>query len=153
MDIYGLSNKNATHMISVEDIYHFNDSTSYGKDEPICIPLDVFPPLTQTLTIAFMSHLGFSLQAGAHIGNLLGANKPSRARISSYVLLVFVFMLATAESIALMLYRNYWGTLFTNSEVITRAIARIMPLACTFMIADAIGSSSLGCILRGAGKY
>eukprot|EP00750_Incisomonas_marina_P006024 INCI14284.1.p1 GENE.INCI14284.1~~INCI14284.1.p1 ORF type:complete len:436 (+),score=65.21 INCI14284.1:417-1724(+) len=64
-------------------------STAEGAgDSASCVPLDVFPLLTQTLTVAFMSHLGFSLQGAAHIGNLLGANKPHRARRASKVRLV-----------------------------------------------------------------
>lgn len=66
--------------------YNVGWSTTGGAgDAASCVPLDVFPLLTQTLTVAFMSHLGFSLQGAAHIGNLLGANKPHRARRASKV--------------------------------------------------------------------
>ena len=50
-----------------------------------CVPLDVFPVLSQTMVLAFMLHFGFSLQGGAHVGNMLGGNQPKRARLSSVV--------------------------------------------------------------------
>ena len=48
-------------------------------DQSSCVPVDVFPLLAQIMIVCFMTHLGFSVQGGAHLGNLLGANKPQRA--------------------------------------------------------------------------
>ena len=48
-----------------------------------CAPADTFALLAQTMFLAFMTHLGFSMQGGAHLGNLLGANKPRRAATAS----------------------------------------------------------------------
>ena len=56
-----------------------------STDEASCVPLDVFPLLSQTMVIVFMLHFGFSIQGGAHVGNLLGANKPRRAKAATMV--------------------------------------------------------------------
>lgn len=56
------------------------DTTAGPNQTASCVPLDVFPVLSQTMVICFMFHYGFSIQGGAHVGNLLGANLASRAK-------------------------------------------------------------------------
>jgi len=60
-------------------------TTGAGGEHASCVPLDAFPIVSQTMVICFMVHFGFGVQGGAHVGNMLGANEPTRARTASLV--------------------------------------------------------------------
>jgi hypothetical protein len=75
------------HHFGIDDT---NATTTTGRGaatstSAACLPLEAFPVLLQTMVIMFMPHFGFSLQGGAHIGNLLGAGQAGRARTASMV--------------------------------------------------------------------
>lgn len=125
--------------------------TTLSADEVSCLPLDVFPLLLQTMVVVFMVHFGFSLKGGAHVGNLLGANEPKRARTASWVLLAFVASIAAAAAIILLLVRNWWGYVFSDDSQIVDMIAQTMPLVSLQLVAGALGPGALSSIIRGAG--
>eukprot|EP01050_Picozoa_sp_SAG11_P006245 SAG11_NODE_477_length_9118_cov_3.513582_7_plen_91_part_00 len=49
-----------------------------------CVPLAVQPVLGNTMVLGFMCHIGFGIAACSHVGNLLGAGEPRRARVTAY---------------------------------------------------------------------
>ena len=116
-----------------------------------CLPLDVFPLLLQTMVVCFMTHFGFSLAGGTHVGNLLGANLPTRARIASLTLIAFVASIATVEALILVAFRPWWGHAFTSDERMIASFAESLPLVALQAVAGALGPGALSSLLRGAG--
>ena len=67
-------------------------------------------------------------QGGAHVGNLLGADKPRRARVASLVLLALVASIASVEALGLIAFRRWWGRLFTDDDTIVQLVAESLPM-------------------------
>ena len=130
------------------------------KDEAIsgvpshvsCAPLDLFPILSSTMVISFFVHGGFSVAASAHVGNLLGASDPVRARTASQATLVLVLAIAAVESSLLLSWRKQWGKLFTPGEPeLVEMVGEQLPLIALYVLFDALGPGALNSILRGVG--
>jgi MATE family multidrug resistance protein len=117
-----------------------------------CAPLDLFPILSSTMVISFFVHVGFSIAAGAHVGNLLGASHPGRARTASRATLMLVLSIAAIESSVLLACRKEWGKLFTPGEPeLVDMVGEQLPLIALYVLLDALGPGALNSLLRGVG--
>jgi len=94
----GTENASETQNLTSRSALDSINSAATAASAASCIPVDVFPLLIQMVTIFFMVHLGFSMQGGAHIGNLLGANRPARARTASKVNLIHTASFAAPDT-------------------------------------------------------
>ena len=88
-----------------------------------CIPLAVQPILGNTMVLGFMAHIGFGIAACSHVGNLLGAGEPRRARITAHTALAIVVVVASAAALLLYTFRAQWAEAFSpDSEEVAALI-------------------------------
>lgn len=83
--------------------------------------------------------------------DLLGAQKPHLARVTSRLTIVFAIVCSGINSILLLLLRNVWGTFFSSEPEIIALVANVLPLVAAFQLWDGL-SGAMGGVLRGAGK-
>lgn len=60
-------------------------------------------------------------------------------------------VVASVNSLLLVLFRNSWGRLFSSEEEVIGIVASILPLVALFQLADSL-SGATGGLLRGAGR-
>ena len=83
--------------------------------------------------------------------DLLGAQKPHLARVTSRLTIAIAIVCSGVNSILLVLLRNKWGSLFSSEPEIIKLVANVLPLVAAFQLSDGL-SGAMGGVLRGAGK-
>ncbi|KAJ1375250.1 Multi antimicrobial extrusion protein [Sesbania bispinosa] len=81
---------------------------------------------TTSLIYVFPSSLGFAVST--RVGNELGANRPSRARISAVVAVFFAAVMGFSAVVFASSMRHRWGRMFTGDEEILRLTAAALPI-------------------------
>lgn len=99
----------------------------------------------------FMFYLGVSVSGNVRIGNALGAGKPDRARIASYLTLVLCNVGAIALATGLLVFRKQIPTLLTNDPGIDALTSQLLYVAAMFQVADATNAAVQGSF-RGSGR-
>ena len=118
-----------------------------------CIPLAVQPILGNTMVLGFMAHIGFGIAACSHIGNMLGAGEPRRARVTGYTALSIVIMISSSLALLLYSFRAEWAAAFSpDSDEVAALIVRCLPFVCAYIVGDSIGIGVLNFVLRAAGR-
>merc|ERR1712232_347409 len=97
------------------------------------------------------AHAGFSMAAGTHIGNALGAGDSAKARRTSTVTLLLASAVSGAISLALVMLRWQWSRLFSEDIETVRLMAQVLPVVAAYIFLDALGPGALINILRGMG--
>lgn len=70
--------------------------------------------LIQTTALIYVFPSSLSFGVSTRVGNELGAGDPHRARISSYVALVFSGVMGVGAMTFAAMTKNYWGKMFTG---------------------------------------
>ncbi|XP_061345685.1 protein DETOXIFICATION 51-like [Gastrolobium bilobum] len=81
---------------------------------------------TTSLIYVFPSSLGFAVST--RVGNELGANRPSRARLSAVVAVFLAAVMGFSAVVFASATRNRWGRMFTGEEEILRLTAAALPI-------------------------
>ncbi|XP_060703743.1 multidrug and toxin extrusion protein 1-like [Hemiscyllium ocellatum] len=105
----------------------------------------------QTLTLAFMVPLGFSVATAVVVGNALGARNPQRAVNYVKVAMCCIGFFCFVNSVILGSIKDVVGYVFISDKEIVDKAAQIIPLGAVFHLFDAMAGVSGG-VLRGAGK-
>jgi len=71
-----------------------------------CVELEVFPIVSNTMVLFFFLHMGYSVGAGAHVGNLVGAGQPALARLAAHCCLGLVGAISGAPLFEFVAYRG-----------------------------------------------
>ncbi|GAA94493.1 uncharacterized protein L969DRAFT_91547 [Mixia osmundae IAM 14324] len=104
-----------------------------------------------TASTTYQIPLALNVSASVRIGNLLGANRPDLARMSSQVSLLLATAVGLVTSIVLVANRGWWGRLFNNDEQVVKLVAAVLPLVSLFQVADCV-TGVCGGILKGGGR-
>lgn len=83
--------------------------------------------------------------------DLLGCQRPKQARTTSRVAMGIAVVVASVNSLLLVLFRNSWGRLFSSEDEVIGIVASILPLVALFQLTDGL-SGATGGLLRGAGR-
>jgi MATE family multidrug resistance protein len=102
-------------------------------------------------SVAFMMPLGVSIAAAARIGNLIGAKKISRARVSAWVSVGMGAGFMSISALTFIVLRDQLALLYTEEEEVVWLAASILPIAACFQLVDGIQVVGGG-VLRGFGK-
>ncbi|KAE8695935.1 ATP-dependent RNA helicase eIF4A isoform 1 [Hibiscus syriacus] len=102
-----------------------------------------------SLICIFPSSLG--LAVSARVGNELGANRPSKAKISSIVALLCAVFSSFTATLFMITMRNAWGRIFTNDEAILSMTAMVMPVAGLCEVGNYLQTTGCG-VLRGSAR-
>ncbi|OIW15962.1 hypothetical protein TanjilG_04497 [Lupinus angustifolius] len=81
---------------------------------------------TTSLIYVFPSSLGFAVST--RVGNELGANRPSRARLSAVVAVFFAGGMGFTAVVFALTMRNRWGRMFTGDKEILQLTAAALPI-------------------------
>lgn len=92
-----------------------------------------------------------AVAGGVRIGNLLGAQRPKLARTASRVAMGLSVLIATANFVLLVGFKDKWGRLFSEQDDVVEIVASVLPLVAIFQLPDVLAGST-GWLLRGAGK-
>lgn len=107
--------------------------------------------LLVTCSLTYQLPQSVSVAAAVRIGNLLGANQPYWASLSSRTAMIGALICGVVNSSAMIIFRKQWGWMFSSDAELVQLIAAIMPYVGAFQIADGICGVGAG-ILRGSGR-
>lgn len=79
---------------------------------------------------------GVGVAASSRIGNLLGSQSPSHARLSSHASVALSTIIGGAVLGVLMATRESFGYLFSSAEDVVKLVADVLPYVAAFQIAD-----------------
>ncbi|KAF5726024.1 Multidrug and toxin extrusion protein 2 [Tripterygium wilfordii] len=104
---------------------------------------------TTSLIYVFPSSVGFAVST--RVGNELGANRPSRARLSAVVAVVIASMIGLSASMFATGMRNTWGRMFTKDAEILRLTSVALPILGLCELGNS--PQTVGCgVLRGCAR-
>jgi len=107
------------------------------------------------LSITTFTYLSFAfavgLSASLRVGQLIGEGLPGDAKRSSVVSYVINISLQVILAAILFPCQDIIGELFSENEEVQELVSKLIPIACLFMVGDAIQANSGG-IMRGLGR-
>jgi MATE family multidrug resistance protein len=95
--------------------------------------------------------LGLGVSAAHRVGFLLGSGHSKGAKFMARIPYILAFLVGSTEALIIILARNVYGYVFSDSKVVAELTASILPLMAGFQLID-IGNGGAAGILRGAGK-
>ncbi|KAI9504130.1 mate-domain-containing protein [Coemansia spiralis] len=101
------------------------------------------------LIFQFSNGLGFG--TSPRIGNLIGAAKPRQARIAADMAILVSTLIGVIGTLFLALFGGWWTSVYTDDLAIARETAKLIPVACIFIITDG-WNALFSAILRGLGR-
>ncbi|KAK7314394.1 hypothetical protein VNO77_32916 [Canavalia gladiata] len=84
--------------------------------------------LIQTTSLIYVFPSSLGLAVSTRVGNALGANRPSRARMSAVVAVFFAAVMGFSAVVFASAMRRRWGRMFTGDEEILRLTAAALPI-------------------------
>ncbi|KAA6429172.1 MAG: hypothetical protein FRX49_00568 [Trebouxia sp. A1-2] len=94
---------------------------------------------------------GVSTAATIRVGNLVGANRPSEARLAGFLSVALGAIFMAGSGLFISLFRQRIGPLFVDDLDVTREVAKVAPICAGYQIFDGIAGTSSG-VLRGLGR-
>ncbi|KAH9611728.1 hypothetical protein KSS87_018183 [Heliosperma pusillum] len=107
--------------------------------------------LIQTTSLVYVFPSSLSLGVSTRVGNLLGANCPTKARTSMIVSLVWAMVLGLLAMLFTTLMRHQWGRLFTEDVEILKLTAIALPIAGLCELGNCPQTTGCG-VLRGSAR-
>ncbi|XP_022734567.1 protein DETOXIFICATION 18-like [Durio zibethinus] len=104
-----------------------------------------------TEAIAFMFTCGLSAAASTRVANELGAGNPDRAKSAMIVTLKLSTILTLAVVLSLAFGHNVWASFFSNSSIIVKQFASMIPLLVISITFDSF-QGILSAVARGCGS-
>ncbi|KAI5287853.1 hypothetical protein KEM54_005672, partial [Ascosphaera aggregata] len=105
-----------------------------------------------TLTsITFQIPFPLSVAGSTRLANLIGAELPEAAKLTSKVMFVSGLAIGTFNLLVMTLGRNVIPRLFTSDNEVAQLVANVLPICASFQVVDAMAAICNG-ILRGVGR-
>ncbi|KAI9291802.1 MATE efflux family protein [Neoconidiobolus thromboides FSU 785] len=114
-------------------------------------PLAAHAVSLTTCNLFYMVPLGLSIAASNRMGNLLGDATSNRAKLCGLAALLLALLFSMINSTILVVFRDFWGYLFTDDESVALLAKSILPIAALFQVFDGLSGVSGG-LLRGQGR-
>jgi len=115
------------------------------------VPLAAHSALINTYYVAYMIPLGIGCASTTRIGTLLGAHRPSRARLSYYIAIAICIFFELLVSLVLVAGRTWIARVFCSDINVISAYVQLIPIVCLVMLVDGAQIAGSGG-LRGLGK-
>ncbi|XP_074570137.1 protein DETOXIFICATION 48-like [Curcuma longa] len=107
--------------------------------------------LIQTTSLVYVFPSALSFGVSTRIGNVLGANRPAKARAAAMVGLACAFALGLAATAFTASMRHQWGRLFTLDDETLKLTALTLPIAGLCELGNC--PQTVGCgVLRGSAR-
>ncbi|DBA94578.1 hypothetical protein WJX77_010461 [Trebouxia sp. C0004] len=94
---------------------------------------------------------GVSTAATIRVGNLVGANRASEARLAGFLSVALGALFMAGSGLFISLFRQRIGPLFVDDLDVTSEVAKVAPICAGYQIFDGIAGTSSG-VLRGLGR-
>lgn len=107
--------------------------------------------LLVTCSLTYQLPMSVSVASAVRIGNLLGADQPHWAKLSTRMAMWGALICGLLNSSVMIMFRSQWGWMFSSDPELVAMIATILPYVGAFQIADGICGVGAG-ILRGSGR-
>ncbi|DBB14879.1 TPA: hypothetical protein ACH3X3_004480 [Trebouxia sp. C0006] len=103
--------------------------------------------LTFCVFIYMSFPFGVSTAATIRVGNLVGANRPSEAKLAGYVAVALGCSFTTLEAAGILIFKNRIGPLFVDDARVSREVASVAPICAGYQVTDGIYGVASG-VLR-----
>ncbi|KAH3761092.1 multidrug and toxin extrusion protein 1 [Pelomyxa schiedti] len=107
--------------------------------------------IMNTYGIFFMIPLGMSVVSATRVGNALGANFPTRARMVSIMTLSITIFTEVIQTSLLLACHEFWAKMYTNNDEVVALVAKLLPMCALFLTSDGLQVCGGG-VLRGCGR-
>ncbi|KAL8226313.1 hypothetical protein R6Q57_016145 [Mikania cordata] len=107
--------------------------------------------LIQTTSLVYVFPSALSLGVSTRVGNELGANRPTKARVSMIVSLLCAVVLGLMAMLFTTLMRHQWGRIFTNDPDILELTSVALPIAGLCELGNCPQTTACG-VLRGSAR-
>ncbi|CAL9039549.1 protein DETOXIFICATION 48-like [Musa acuminata AAA Group] len=107
--------------------------------------------LIQTTSLVYVFPSALSLGVSTRVGNVLGANRPAKARTATLVSLACAVGLGLAAMAFTTLMRHRWGRLFTTDAEILKLTSVALPIAGLCELGNCPQTTGCG-VLRGSAR-
>ncbi|KAK3742751.1 hypothetical protein QZH41_018960 [Actinostola sp. cb2023] len=107
--------------------------------------------LLQVVGLTFMFPLGISIAASVLVGNYLGANNPSNAKLVTKLSIALTILCASIVVVFGINAKYYIAMAFSDNKNVIDLIVETIPLICLFTVLDGIQGVCSG-IIRGCGQ-
>ncbi|OIW02534.1 hypothetical protein TanjilG_12848 [Lupinus angustifolius] len=107
--------------------------------------------LIQTTSLVYVFPSSLSLGVSTRVGNELGANRPSKARIAMIVSLFCAVVLGLGAMLFTTLLRHQWGRFFTNDHEILELTSLVLPIVGLCELGNCPQTTGCG-VLRGCAR-
>ncbi|CAO1633089.1 unnamed protein product [Sympodiomycopsis kandeliae] len=114
-------------------------------------PLAAQSVLLVCSSITYQQPFAISVAVAVRVGNLLGAQKPFDAQVSSNAGLILSLLSGAFNSSLVMIFRRPIATLFSEDAEVIDLLTQTLPLLALFQIWDGVAGVAGG-ILRGTGR-
>ncbi|XP_061372979.1 protein DETOXIFICATION 49-like [Gastrolobium bilobum] len=107
--------------------------------------------LIQTTSLLYIFPSSMSFSVSTRVGNKLGAQKPSKARLSAIVGLSCSFMLGVLAFVFAVMVRNTWASMFTLDKEIISLTSMVLPIIGLCELGNCPQTTGCG-VLRGTAR-
>ncbi|XP_027923899.1 protein DETOXIFICATION 49-like [Vigna unguiculata] len=107
--------------------------------------------LIQTTSLLYIFPSSLSFSVSTRVGNKLGAQKPSKARLSAIVGLSCSFVSGVLALIFAFMVRNTWATMFTKDKEIITLTSMVLPIIGLCELGNCPQTTGCG-VLRGTAR-
>ncbi|KAJ7530492.1 hypothetical protein O6H91_14G005800 [Diphasiastrum complanatum] len=107
--------------------------------------------LIQTTSLMYAFPLALSSSVSTRVGNELGANRPEKARLATYVALGCAAVIATLSLTWTTALRHKWGRVFTHDASVLALTAAVMPIVGFCELGNCPQTTGCG-VLRGSAR-
>ncbi|KAK7270826.1 hypothetical protein RJT34_26277 [Clitoria ternatea] len=107
--------------------------------------------LIQTTSLLYIFPSSLSFSVSTRVGNKLGAQKPSKARLSAIVGLSCSFMSGVLAMVFALMVRNTWASMFTKDKEIVTLTSLVLPIIGLCELGNCPQTTGCG-VLRGTAR-
>ncbi|XP_047162632.1 protein DETOXIFICATION 49 [Vigna umbellata] len=107
--------------------------------------------LIQTTSLLYIFPSSISFSVSTRVGNKLGAQKPSKARLSATVGLTCSFVLGALALVFTIVVRNIWASMFTQDQEIITLTSLVLPIIGLCELGNCPQTTGCG-VLRGTAR-
>lgn len=107
--------------------------------------------IIQATSLIYNFPFALSLSISTKVGNELGANRPSKAKISSFTALLCAFFTGIVAMLLVVTTRNVWGRIFIEDEAILSLMETSLPIVGLCEIGNCPQTTICG-VLRGSAR-
>ncbi|KAK9136849.1 hypothetical protein Sjap_007443 [Stephania japonica] len=105
----------------------------------------------QTTSLMYIMPMSLSSSVSTRVGNELGANRPSKARLATTMAMALSSLASIAGLVCTNVGRRLWGRIFTEDVEVLDLVAAVLPILGLCELANCVQTTGCG-VLRGSAR-